>query len=179
MKNILFSLLMISSTSAFATNALPFGQEIGVTKCDVAVKNLSEHVTLKKDGINKYTNGDMYLGDAKNLGFDGAISILLICDQDNVLSGLQLTLDKGGMDGNFDKYNKMLKSKYKLVKIINPFVGNKHAQYKQGNSTIMLNAPHMSFEMTITYVTNQFIKAYDSTTKAETKTKQKQQINNL
>lgn len=179
MKKMLFTLLTISSTIIFAANAVPFGQEVGVTKCSATVESLSDRVTFKKNGTNKYTHGDMYLGNANNLGFDGAISILLICSQDDTLEGLQLTLDQGGMKGNFNKYNSMLKSKYKPVKVINPYVGDKYAKYKQGNSIITLDAPHMSFEMTITYATNQLIKSYDSTTKTEAKNKQKQQINNL
>ncbi len=179
MKKLLFIALTLVSTLSFAANAAPFGQEVGVAKCKDVIKNMSDKVKFTQNGVNKFTNGPMYVGDADNLGFDGAKSILLICDQSDVLSALQLTLAKGSFSEGFDKYSKMLKAKYKQVKMVNPYVGNKYAKYSQGNSIIELDAPHLSFDMALTYETNQFDKSYKDTTTTEKNNKQKQQMNNL
>ena len=179
MKKLLFVILVTASTLTFAANAAPFGQEVGVVKCNDVVKNMSDKVNFTKNGINKFTNGSMYIGNADNLGFEGAKSILLICDKNDILSAMQLTLQKGSFSEGFDKYSKMLKSKYKQVKINNPYVGNKYAKYTQGSSVIELDAPHMDFDMTITYETNQFSKLYNDTTVSEKNNQQKQQMNSL
>lgn len=179
MKKLLLITLGCVSSSVFAANAAPFGEEVGVSKCANVRKDLASKVNFEENGTNKYTGGVMYIGNAENLGFDDAKSVLLICDKSDILAGLQLTLDKGSMEGNFNKYNKMLKAKYKQVKIINPFVGDKYAKYTQGNSSVELDSPHMSFDMTITYATNQLLQSYKTTSNSENNAKQKQQQNSL
>lgn len=179
LKRLLVIGLSCCSVGAFAANAAPFDQEIGVVKCPDVIKNLSDRVTFESNGLNKYTGGEMYLGNADKLGFSGAKAILLICDKNTTLSAMQITLSKDSTDGGFDRYNKMLKSKYKLVKLINPFVGDKMATYTKNDSTIMMIAPHMSFDMTITYSTKQLMQKVDAVNKQEDKSKFKQQQNSL
>jgi hypothetical protein len=58
-------------------------------------------------------------------------------------------------------------------------VGDKYAKYTQGNSSVELDAPHMSFDMTITYATNQLLQSYKTTSNSENNAKQKQQQNSL
>lgn len=179
MKKLLSTVLVLSSSIAMAVNAAPFGQEIGVAKCSDVIKQLSDKVDLKEGGINKYTNGEMYGGDAKNLGLDGAKSILIVCDKNNTLTVVQIKIDKDAMNNGFEKYNKMLKSKYKQTKLINPSVGDKLAKFSQGDSTVQLYAPHMSFEMDLTYAANSFLKSFNANMDKERSNQQKQQTQNL
>jgi hypothetical protein len=163
----------------YATNAAPFGQELGVAKCQDSIRDLSSRVNFESAGVNKYTKGPMYSGKAEGLGLEGAKSILLICDKNNTLSAIQLVIDKGAFSSAFDKYIKMLKSKYKQVYLINPSVGTKASKYSQGGSSILLFAPHMSFDMSLIYATNQFMKSFDKVTKQEDLNKEKFQQNSL
>ncbi|EJA4333365.1 hypothetical protein MU943_004568, partial [Escherichia coli] len=41
-----------------------------------------------------------------------------------------------------------------------PFVGNKFVRYKNGDDTIELDAPHMSFDMTLYYAEKNFMDQY-------------------
>lgn len=175
LKRHLAVILSCCSISAFAANATPFDQEIGVAKCPDVVKSLSSKVSFTADGVNRYTGGEMYIGDAKDLGLSRAKTILLICDKNTVLSGLILTLDTKV----FDQYKKILTSKYKQVKLINPFVGNKYAKYVKGNSVILLDEPHMSFNTTVTYATKDLMKNFDTINKQEDQNIVKHQQNSL
>jgi hypothetical protein len=55
---------------------------------------------------------------------------------------------------------KALAGKYKLVRKNQPFVGDAQATFRQGDSSIELDAPHLSFSMTLSYMTNTLQKAF-------------------
>ena len=177
MRSKLATLLFVSlgTPCAFAANASFMGNEVGVTKCESAVKSLSDKARLEDNGISYYTEGKMYKGNASGLGLEGAQTITLICDKSNTLVVVQVIINKD----YFQSYQKMLKAKYKQNKLINPYVGNRYAKYTQGNSTVTLNAPHLSFEMTLGYATNDFLKLMDSVDKKEKQSKDKYQQNAL
>lgn len=176
MKQLLIIIAMFGiGPICYAANAAPFGQELGVAKCQDSIKDLSSKVNFESAGVNKYSQGAMYSGNTDGLGLEGAKTILLICDKNNTLAAIQLMINKD----YFDKYRKMLKSKYKQTQLINPFVGTKSAKYSQGNSSVLLHAPHMSFDMSLTYATNQFIKSFDQINKQENLNKEKSQRNSL
>lgn len=54
-----------------------------------------------------------------------------------------------------------------------PFVGDKSASFKNGKTSIFLDAPHLSFEMTMNYVNNGFWKKYQNIQKEEAEQKKR------
>lgn len=50
-----------------------------------------------------------------------------------------------------------LRKKYKVQQENIPFVGDASAIYEQGDSLVILNAPHLSFSMTVLYGTRAFL----------------------
>ena len=54
----------------------------------------------------------------------------------------------------------MLRKKYTLVSKQIPFVGDSSARFSQGASVILLDAPHLSFEMTLSYLSETLLAAF-------------------
>jgi hypothetical protein len=103
-------------------------------------------------GTNRYNNGHMYEVAAGSIDFDGLQKVIVVFDAKNSLAGVDARFPKE----KFDYLNQALSKKYKLVNRQIPFVGDKVATYKDGNSKIILDAPHMSFQMNMTYLTQDF-----------------------
>ena len=61
---------------------------------------------------------------------------------------------KGGIVQNGYK---LLREKYKLVGSRIPFVGDTWAKFVDGNTEILLDAPHLSFSMTLEYEHNSLL----------------------
>lgn len=92
--------------------------------------------------------------DAYEVGLQDLQKVLFIFNPDGTLSVVDMTFRKTKFDELYGQLNK----KYKLVKKQIPFVGNKYAEYKNGKSTVKLDAPHMSFELDVIYGQNSFFK---------------------
>jgi hypothetical protein len=95
-------------------------------------------------------------GDGAGLGVDGLKGITFIFDKREVLQGTLMTLSK-----NFQPTFDSLRKKYRVVDKRIPFVGDAYAKFVQGATTIILNAPHLSFEMTLEYVSEPLLKTYN------------------
>ena len=54
-----------------------------------------------------------------------------------------------------------------------PFVGNKSAKLIDGKTEIILDAPHMSFQMNMNYINKDLWKAYETLSNDEAHQKQK------
>lgn len=148
----------VSSTSlaspGSAANAAPIGLQLGVATCDQARQALKPS-SEKKVGEDILVSADQPSGLVP-----GAESVLARCSGDVVIA-VQMKLPKGGM-GNLntrDAYAN-LKRKYRQVAGgAMPELGNGYARFAAGNSVIEQDAPHLSFEFTLTYYTKSF---YDS-----------------
>ena len=68
-------------------------------------------------------------------------------------------------------------AKYKLIEKNQPFVGDASASFRQGESSIMLEAPHMSFTMSLSYVTLALQKAFRQQSASEQANKARAQAN--
>ena len=75
----------------------------------------------------------------------------------------------------FDEMHKQLRKKYKVVKTKIPFVGDSYDHYKDGKTLIELDAPHLSFDMTLTYMQKSFKDAYLSGLKKQNEAKKKEE----
>lgn len=106
------------------------------------------------ENLNRYTSGPMYVVDGKGLGVSDLQSVLLVFDADRRLAALRMTMDVGGMGKlNFDRVLTHLKERYKATRIVNPPVGDKGAEFQTPGAQISIEAPHMSFQMTVAYMT--------------------------
>ncbi|MDD2934793.1 MAG: hypothetical protein PHO76_13000 [Methylotenera sp.] len=151
------------STSYAGNNAAPLGQELGVTTLKQFQESIGVQTQLTETGTNKFSGGVMLEGNGEGLGVDGLTKILVIFNASNQLSGVVMTMSKS----HFQETMNALSKKYKLVNKQVPFVGNKFAKYKQGNSVVMLDSPHMSFDMELRYLTNEFLASYTKTSADE------------
>jgi hypothetical protein len=95
-----------------------------------------------------------------------------------------MTLPKGEgfgdlQNGNFAKTVKTLAAKYTLVEKKQPFVGNAHARFQQGDSVVELDAPHMSFTMELRYLTKTLQKAFNQKSSSEKTEQERRQASKL
>jgi antitoxin component YwqK of YwqJK toxin-antitoxin module len=114
-------------------------------------------------GINKYSNGKMLRFNGSQLQDGWAQELLLIFDEHEVLTGMLATGKKGGSGsgleayrGQFDRYRKTFAQQYQLVSQTVPYVGDSKASFRSGACAITIEAPHQSFDMTISWRTPEF-----------------------
>lgn len=62
----------------------------------------------------------------------------------------------------FDEVASLLAEKYKLTKKVRPQVGDRYAKFTAPDTVIEIDAPHLSFDMEVRYMTNNFVKAFNS-----------------
>lgn len=142
-------LALTSTNSAFA-DPKPLGFEL----CKATIEDVQNTYKTTDAGISAYTEGKMLNVDAYEVGLQDLQKVLFIFNSDGTLSVVDMTFRKTKFDELYGQLNK----KYKLVKKQIPFVGNKYAEYKNGKSTVKLDAPHMSFELDVIYGQNFFFK---------------------
>lgn len=143
MKQLALVLMMIFSSFAVADPS-PFGLELGKTTIDQAT-SLYE---MEPTGTNKYTNGPMFRVPTGQVDFDGLQQLTLIFDDADVLMGVLAVLPKH----RFDDLHQTLSGKYRVVATQIPFVGDAAAKYADGATEITLDAPHLSFQMSMNYI---------------------------
>jgi hypothetical protein len=165
-----------------ATNAAPLGLELGVATQAQVRQQLNSQTQLEEAGTNQYSGGNMLKGDGEGLGIDGLSEIVFIFDTGDKLAAVLMTLPKGEgfgdlQAGNFTKTAKALGAKYKLVEKIQPFVGNARAIFRQGDSVVELDAPHMSFTMTLRYLTQALEKTFKQQSTSNKAAKERTQAN--
>lgn len=140
----------------------PLGLVLGRTMLGEAKAMLEKKTRLIDDGINAYSRGPMLKGDGHGLGINGLQAVTLIFDRDQRLAAVMLRLPKA----RFDDIYEHLKSKYALEDQKIPFVGDRFARFRQGDSTAELNAPHLSFAMDVLYARDAFMSAYEQQSRA-------------
>jgi len=161
-KGISISLIMFSS-AAFADPTV-FGMELGKT----TEQELKSMYNVKNAGANKFSTGNMYNVPVGDINFEGLQEVTAIFSADGKLLAVLTTLPKS----KFDYLNQTLGRKYKRVSQKIPFVGNKSATYRDGGTEITLDAPHMSFEMSMNYIRDDLMKKFNQQSEAEKRKKQ-------
>lgn len=157
-------LLSLFSTAAFADPTI-FSMELGVTTED----QLKSMYKVEHIGTNKYSDGNMYSIPTGEVSFDGLKELTVIFDTDGVLVAVLAKLPKS----KFSYLNSILSEKYKRVSQNIPFVGNKSASYRDGSTEISLDAPHLSFDMSMNYLRDSLLRAFRQQSEAEKRQKQK------
>ncbi|MEZ9320263.1 hypothetical protein AB4371_15250 [Vibrio sp. 10N.261.51.A3] len=169
MKNFIFALFFICQ-SALA-NPTVFGLTIGET----TVQQLKSKYNISHQGINKYSQGDMFKIPQSQIQFEGINDVTAIFSKSNKLVAVLAELPKN----KFDYLNGALAKKYQLVNQKIPFVGNKSATYKDGETEITLEAPHMSFQLSMNYIHSDLLRAFNTQTESEKKDKEQQESSML
>ncbi|TLM73182.1 hypothetical protein ACONUD_07470 [Microbulbifer harenosus] len=136
---------------------------------------LKEMYQVSHTGTNKYSNGNMYSIPVSGIDFEGLQEVTAIFSRDGKLIGVLTKLPKR----KFDYLNKVIAGKYRLVNQQIPFVGNKSATYRDGATEIMLEAPHMSFEMSMNYINDELMRAFNSQSEAEARQKERNEASQL
>ncbi len=157
-----------NASAANQYNAEPLGFKLGVTPLTVIQQKDDE---MQEDGYSKWTNGKKFTSKGTVHNIEGAQSIVYIFNKEDLLDVVIINMHKD----YFYKVNSYLKSKYKLLSATLPPVGDKHTKYKQGNSIIQLDAPHLSFEMEVIYKTDSFDTALKTKILSETINKTSEQ----
>lgn len=164
--------LAISLFSSFAfADPTVFGMELG----EMTENELKAKYNVSHTGTNKYSNGNMYSVPASSIDFQGLKEITAIFSTDEKLVAVLTTLPKN----KFDYLNQALSGKYKLVSQQIPFVGNKSATYRDGSTEITLEAPHLSFDMSMNYINDDLMRAFKQQSEAEARQKKQNETSQL
>lgn len=147
----------------------------GITINESTLSDIKQKYSVKYIGINKYSGGEMYELDPKQIDFDGVQSASIIMSKDDKVLGLLTVMDKN----SYDKLFAMLSKKYKLVSNRDPFVGDKEAQFIDGDTNITINARHMGFQLYLRYAHNTFTDLVDDVCAKERAEKNKKEENEL
>lgn len=167
--------LAICSLSVLAGNAAPLGMELGVATLAQVKQSLGGRTPLEDGGINKFSGGSMLKGNGAGLEVEGLKEIVFIFDKSEKLAGVLMTMPKHDFKRTLD----MLAGKYKVIQKNVPFVGNSFAKLRQGDSIIELEAPHLSFDMSLRYLSNQLVADFKKQSAAEAAAKQRKQAGAL
>lgn len=165
-----FITVVLAAPAAYAANAAPLGLEIGVATLAQVKAKLGGTTALAEVGTNKFTDGVMLGGDGQGLDVDGLHKITFIFDNKEILQGVVMTLEK-----NFRPTFEKLRKKYTVVSKQIPFVGDSRARFSQGGSLVVLDAPHLTFEMTLSYISIALDQAFKTRSAAEESRHERQQ----
>jgi len=171
----LLFLLPVAAAAAepVTTSAVsPLGYTLGSASRASVEKSLRSKTTVLRRGTNRYSDGPMLRAEGSGLGVDGLQSALFIFDNKETLVVVQMTLNKGV---GFDRTYERLIAKYPLARKTVPFVGNKYARFEKDGSVIELEAPHLDFVMTVTYMTRGFEQAFKTRSRQDAQAKEKRE----
>jgi hypothetical protein len=164
MKSWMLSLyLFFLPALVWAGNVAPLGLEVGVVDLATVKAKLSGQTRLRDAGTNKWTGGPMLRSDGDGLEVEGLQGILFIFGQDQKLDGVVMTLGKDRLK----EVLAALRKKYKTVRENIPFVGDTSATYRQGDSLVRVEAPHLSFSMEVLYLSQRLNEAFNKGSSAE------------
>ncbi|HBC3535467.1 TPA: hypothetical protein KDZ66_004444 [Vibrio vulnificus] len=170
MKKGLTLALSLFSSLVFADPTV-FGMELGKT----TENELKSLYSVNHLGVNKYSHGNMYSVPTSSIKFDDLQEVTTIFDSKNVLIAVLTKFPKS----KFDYLNNAIGGKYALVNKKIPFVGDKSATYRDGDTEISLNAPHMGFGMSMNYIRDDLMRAFNKQNEAEKQEKTKNESSQL
>lgn len=152
------------------------GVEIGASTVDQVRKVAAAAGKVQDLGTSSFTKGVILGVDNPDLGIDGVTNVIYVFDQAGKLAAIEMTMpaSKSLQDiqkSRFDEIANMLASKYKQTKKVRPFVGDRFARFSAPDTVIELDAPHMSHDMNLRYMTPAFVQQMNNGVKAEAQEK--------
>lgn len=155
------SSLVLASAAEAGTRVL--GVELGATTPGQLHKALDGKARLEERGINRWSGGDMLRSDGANLGVDGLRQVDYIFDPKGLLCGVLMAMGKE----SFDEVYQALALKYRLLREVRPFVGDRYARFATADGIVELDAPHLSFELSVRYLRRDLEEDYQRRSRAE------------
>ena len=117
----------------------------------------------------------MYDIDCSEIDIEGIKSIRAIFHQNDKILALITTFNKSKYSSLMDPLNQ----KYELISKRDAFVGGKYAKFKADNTIINLESPNMSWDLTLSYIHDDFEKLCLNTLRQEKEKAQQNQTNSL
>lgn len=158
MKKFLAALVVLFWTpfaAAAPANVDPLGLELGVATL-AQVQGALKGNRLTEIGTSAIAGGRLLQANNPSVGPEGLRAALFIFDREDRLVGVQMTLPKDFGGKNLAAIANQLSRKYTQKSRNLPLVGDASARYTRGNSVVIVEAPHLSFEFTVTYMTDDF-----------------------
>lgn len=160
---------------AQSADVAPFGFALGKTTRSQVEAGMKGKVELKTLGTNKYSLGPMLSAPGEGLQLEGLNEVLFVFDRNETLVAVQMTFDKGFSFGRFGKLYEYLRNKYPVTRQSIPHVGDSWAHFRQGDSIIELDSPHMGFNVTVLYMTRDFERRFRTVLNEERKGKKQRE----
>ena len=143
-------LFVFMPVAPVAAATSPLGFTLGKTTQGEVERSLPRNKI--KDVSRSAATGGMRLEvDPVVFNFDGLEKVILVFDTNQTLVGVILSIAKR----RFRDVLTDLQSKYTIKsQYINEFLSNGQAMFRSGDDWIAFNAPHLSFSITLSYVTD-------------------------
>ena len=153
----------------------PLGLEVGRT----TINEVKKKYALTYLGTDNNTYMEFYKISKKDIPIEGVIDNVLIFDKKGILHALILKFPKDFNETYWDKLFNSLKEKYNLVESNIPFVGDRSATFKSGNTVIYLTSPHLGFEIRLMYASEYYVNLISNKLKKQEENRQKKLKDNL
>jgi hypothetical protein len=158
-------LLVLFLTAIAFGDPAPLGLELG----KATVKDARKKYSLQNLGKDKYTLGPMFRIPVSQVNIDDLTDVMLVFDRKGVLQAVALAFP----DYKFEEIYRTLRKKYRLVKSENSLVGDKYAEFEDGNSVIVLESGNLGFITTVIYARKEFLKVVSEIEEREEREKKK------
>jgi hypothetical protein len=172
MRKLLSIVILLCLSLNLSADPAPFGLEIG----KASLNDIKKKYSIQHTGKNKYTGGDMYSLNPDELGIEGLRSVTAILNKGHKLVAILTTFPKSKFKFLF---NTMRQKRYKLTKKHIPFVGDTSAEFRHGRTIVILNSPHLSFQMDLDYIDYNTYKAFINAQRKEAQQKKKAEQSKL
>ena len=141
--------------------------ELGVSTIEQVRKEAASAGRIQNAGTSTWSKGPILQVNNPDLGIDGVTSVQYIFDAAGKLAAVIMTMPSTRGMGDlekrrFDEVASLLAEKYKLAKKVRPRVGGRYAKFTAPDTVIEIDAPHLSFDMEVRYMTDSFLKAFNS-----------------
>ncbi|WP_148211486.1 hypothetical protein [Thioalkalivibrio sulfidiphilus] len=170
---ILFLLLLAGGAKA-ETEAVTV---LGLTMGQSTPKDVRDAFQgVRQTGVNRYSNGPM-LNTRGDVGVRGVKETTFIFSEDERLVAVLIEMPKH----RFEEIVDALGAQYELVRSqgLRSRVGNRSAEFRRGDVSIKLDAPHMSFDMSLLYAKEAFLARFDETQRREQEAERAQERGRL
>ncbi|MBI1928181.1 hypothetical protein HYR99_28540 [Candidatus Poribacteria bacterium] len=148
------------------------GFKIGVSTASQVKTQLAKQTRIEDAGINKYTGGPQFKTDGEGYDIETLTKVFYIFDEKEKLAGVLMTMSKNRFDDIFDVLSG---KKYEVIVKERPFVGNMYARFKAKGVTIEMDAPHLGFTMSVSYLRDDLYQKFNSQSAQEEQQKKEKE----
>lgn len=147
------------------------GFEIGTTTVEQVRSSLPKPAKVEDLGTSPYSGGPVLQTGGESYDIEALTKVLYVFDEQRKLAGVVMTMGKHRIDAVEQALNK----KYKPSAQQRPFVGNQYIRYNTPDTVIEVDAPHMSFDMTVSYLRNDLMKRFKEMSAAQDQVKKQRE----